>query len=267
MYVWYVYMQCVWMYVCIVCCVAHPGLRVCACVCLTGSRSTTHTIDPSIPVLITHTTPHSHTPQPPPPTHTTSNLLSPPPLKEPHTYMHNTKSSPIPPPTQTGLDEPSEAFWAPLGKMTGMMNAEDKVLLLGECVPMHEGTADEQQVGRSGFGWLVLVGVASHTGGFIRWFCPSPPPTPTTTTTTTPNNNNTTHNPPHTPTTSSTPTTTITLPQPTPHLRSQALAELITVLPQVIEQVKATCPDMTKTDAQTLGACHVYYLMRVLCRG
>lgn len=33
-----------------------------------------------------------------------------------------------------------------MGKMTGMMNAEDKVLLLGECVPMHEGTAEERQV-------------------------------------------------------------------------------------------------------------------------
>lgn len=29
---------------------------------------------------------------------------------------------------------------------------------------------------------------------------------------------------------------------------------MITVLPQVIEQVKATCPDMTKTDAQMTGA-------------
>lgn len=26
------------------------------------------------------------------------------------------------------------------------------------------------------------------------------------------------------------------------------------MLPQVIEQVKATCPDMTKADAQVLGA-------------
>lgn len=38
------------------------------------------------------------------------------------------------------------------------------------------------------------------------------------------------------------------------HNTQQALKELITVLPQVIEAVKATCPDMTKTDAQMLGA-------------
>lgn len=44
-----------------------------------------------------------------------------------------------------GLTEPSAEFWAPLGKMTGMMNAEDKVLLLAECVPMHAGTAAEKQ--------------------------------------------------------------------------------------------------------------------------
>ena len=43
-----------------------------------------------------------------------------------------------------GLNEPSEDFWAPLGKMTGMMNAEDKVLLLAECVPMHAGTSEER---------------------------------------------------------------------------------------------------------------------------
>jgi len=44
-----------------------------------------------------------------------------------------------------GLTEPSAEFWAPLGKMTGMMNAEDKVLLLSECVPLHGGTAAETQ--------------------------------------------------------------------------------------------------------------------------
>lgn len=38
------------------------------------------------------------------------------------------------------------------------------------------------------------------------------------------------------------------------HKHKQALVELIDILPQVIEQIKATCPDMSKTDAQTLGA-------------
>lgn len=44
-----------------------------------------------------------------------------------------------------GLSEPSPDFWAPLGKMTGMMNAEDKVLLLAECVPLHAGKEAEKR--------------------------------------------------------------------------------------------------------------------------
>lgn len=38
-----------------------------------------------------------------------------------------------------------------------------------------------------------------------------------------------------------------------PHPNQQALTELVAVLLQAIESVKATCPDMTKTDAQMLG--------------
>ena len=36
------------------------------------------------------------------------------------------------------------------------------------------------------------------------------------------------------------------------------------MLPQVIETVKATCPDMTKTDAQMLGALLIAYCLLII---